>query len=158
MCCLSVFPFVFSTLWRPFRWGNEKLRDRVVELLKITNHQNVRFPEILQDIFFPKDASGLTVLDHAVRSGDKSVVSWCMRNGAVACPNPYESRESDDPKLPEFSNLHENSNRHSLILEGLSKMTSATLWEYVLNTNLSSFQILLSHCVVFLCFDFHSLH
>ncbi len=134
--CLRVFTYVFSTLWR-CRWGNEKLRDRVVELLKITNHQNVRFPEILQVIFFERDRSGLTVLDHAVRSGDKLVVSWCMRNGAVAYPYPYnypppesDVSSSTPHDLPGFSN---SSNLQSLILEGLSKVTSATLWEYVLN-------------------------
>jgi ankyrin repeat protein len=110
-----------------FRWGNVELLDRVVDLLKAINHQNSRFPEMLEDVFCMKDRSGLTVLHHAVRSGNKLAVKWCMQNGAVAIPVvdlPSESA-AETTKSSTFPVRYLSS----LIPNGLSKLTSATLWE-----------------------------
>jgi len=152
---------------------------RVKELLKLVNSGNDAFPEILKGILFEKDESGLNALHHAVRSGNKLAVQWCMQNGAVAYPNDYEwciesggiagsdaqhddivmTSESRKKFMTEYEgqtlayswhefeqdhnfadpesdhktkeNLEDVGNIKSLIPDGASKMTLATLWEYV---------------------------
>jgi hypothetical protein len=108
-----------------------KVLDMVVEILKMVNHGNSRFPSMLEGVLFKKDHSGLTALHHAVRSGNKISVRWCMLNGAVACPPQYQY-----PNKPfcgrSSKNVAEPSNLKSLIAEGSSKLTQgATLWECV---------------------------
>lgn len=124
-------PSVCFLITRGVRWGTEKLLVRVVELLKILNHGNERFPEKLMVILFERDRSGLTALHHAVRSGSKVKVRWCMHHGAVACPNHYVWADADD-----CADLHDHNetpyrsfNVKSLIPDGASAMTRATLWE-----------------------------
>ena len=144
---------------------------RVKELLKVVNAGSDAFPEILKGILFEKDESGLNALHHAVRSGNKLAVQWCMQNGAVAYPNDYEwcvesvtdaqhddivmtsessakfegqtlayswhefERDHDfaDPASDHkpIENVEDVGNIKSLIPDGASKMTLATLWEYV---------------------------
>jgi hypothetical protein len=144
---------------------------RVKELLKVVNAGSDAFPEILKGILFEKDESGLNALHHAVRSGNKLAVQWCMQNGAVAYPNDYEwciesggiagsDAQHDDIVMTsesrqKFMTEHEGQtlayswyefeqpdfimeqivedvgNIKSLIPDGASKMTLATLWEYV---------------------------
>ena len=113
-----------------FRWGMDKLLDRVIILLQVLNHGTSRFPEMLQVVLFETDRSGLTALHHAVRSGNKYVVRWCMMHGAVACPGhvPRFEVESKTKSPPNHSNMSVKS----LIPDGASKLTmGTTLWECV---------------------------
>jgi ankyrin repeat protein len=167
-CLYFSFLFLLNISLVFFRWGNENLRDRVVELLKIVNHSNSRFPEKLEAVFFHRDRSGLTALHHAVRSGCKLAVRWCMQNGAVAVPDSESSENSGgdaaasaensgqgdatasaensgqgdatgQAKIPKSNpnSRQGNTTQHrlssnvtSVILDGTSKMTKSTLWEY----------------------------
>lgn len=122
-----------------FRWGQEKLLDRVINLLKVLNHGNSRFPEMLEVILFESDKSGLTALHHAVRSGNKLVVRWCILNGAVACPRRVDrglfEANSSRPETLSPANHYMNMNIKSLIPDGASKLTmGTTLWECVFDS------------------------
>ena len=100
---------------------------RVVSLLKIANQGIVSFPENLQVILFEKDRSGLTALHHAVRSGNKLLVRWCMQKTALAMPGHYDLEDVEEPlNLEEDETLF---NLKSLIPDGASQQTKATLWE-----------------------------
>jgi ankyrin repeat protein len=106
----------------------DQLLDRVTDLLKLVNNNNSRFPQILEVTLFERDRSGMTALHHAVRSGSRLTVRWCMNNGAIACPSNNSNflyntlRDSHDNKV----------NLKSVIAEGWSGLTQATLWECVL--------------------------
>lgn len=154
---------------------------RVKELLKLLNAGSDIFPEMLKGILYEKDESGLNALHHAIRSGNKIAVQWCMQNGAVAHTKPYSWRVeakfespdffgttaqncdikmsdqntagvADDPpcgqtlayswydfeqdNVPEPTpdqNVEYIGSIKSVIPDGASKMTLATLWEYVLH-------------------------
>ena len=111
-----------------FRWGMDQLLDRVTDLLKLVNNNSSRFPQILEVTLFERDRSGMTALHHAVRSGSRLAVRWCMNNGAIACPTD----NSVTPYTPSYSQHKNDVNLKSLIAEGWSSLTQATLWECVL--------------------------
>ena len=138
--CFAVFTHKLSFVPSEalcFRWAMDKLLDRVINLLQVLNHGTSRFPEMLQVVLFETDRSGLTALHHAVRSGNKHVVRWCMMNGAVACPGhvPRFEVESSISKTKSPPN-HSNLNVKSLIPDGASKLTmGTTLWECVFDSH-----------------------
>ena len=77
------------------------------------------------------------VTNHAVRSGNKLVVRWCMQNGAVACPRRvdrgFSKVKSSNSEIESPAN-HSNMNVKSLIPDGASKLTvGTTLWECVID-------------------------
>jgi hypothetical protein len=139
--CFAVFTHKLSFVPSEvlcFRWGTDKLLDRVINLLQVLNHGNSRFPEMLQVVLFETDRSGLTALHHAVRSGNKLVVRWCMMHGAVACPRRIDRFEVESriSKTKSPANLS-NMNVKSLIPDGASKLTmGTTLWECVFDSTI----------------------
>lgn len=106
-----------------FRFGNEELLARILNLLKIANQGITSFPETLQVTLFEKDRSGLTALHHAVRSCNKLVVRWRMQTTALAMPGHYDIEDAD-PQEDE-----KRFNMKSLISDGASQQTKAALWE-----------------------------
>jgi hypothetical protein len=120
--------FLFQSYSYRFRFGNEGLLARVLSLLKIANRGIISFPENLQVIFFEKDRSGLTALHHAVRSGNKFVVRWCMQRTALAMPGHYDLEDVEEP-LEGLEEDEKRFNLKSLIPDGASQQTKATLWE-----------------------------
>jgi hypothetical protein len=104
-----------------------KLLELVTELLKLVFNNSSRFPSMLEVVLFERDRSGMTALHHAVRSGSRLTVRWCMNNGAIACPydNSDTIREIETKRSGTVVNLK------SLIAEGSSRLTQATLWECV---------------------------
>jgi hypothetical protein len=132
--CFAVFTHKLSFVPSEalcFRWGTDKLLDRVINLLQVLNHGTSRFPEMLEVILFETDRSGLTALHHAVRSGNKYVVRWCMMQGAVACPGRVARFEVESSiSKTESPPNHSNMNVKSLIPDGASRLTmGSTLWE-----------------------------
>ena len=112
-----------------FRWGMDQLLERVTDLLKLVNNNSSRFPQMLEVTLFERDRSGMTALHHAVRSGSRLTVRWCMNNGAIACPH----RNSDKYSHPKQLKLEKNDvNLKSFVADGSSNLTQATLWECVM--------------------------
>jgi ankyrin repeat protein len=107
----------------------DQLLDRVTDLLKLVNNNSSRFPQMLEVTLFERDRSGMTALHHAVRSGSRLTVRWCMNNGAIACPS-VNLGTSWFPK-PKPNQVQFNVNLRSFIAEGWSSLTQATLWECV---------------------------
>jgi hypothetical protein len=89
----------------------------------------------------------MTALHHAVRSGSRLTVRWCMNNGAIACPI-HNSYTFSHPKKanPKKSKV----NLKSLVADGSSNLTQATLWECVMCfvVHFTFFHIYRSFCQV----------